>query len=141
MRKSLIALCILLLSVSAFAQVRTGNIYGKVVDSDGNALPGVSVTLTGRYTAAQTVVTTAEGNFWYLSLTVSNDYAVRLELAGFQTKIEENIVINVGTNANLTLAMNVAALEEEITVTAVTPVVDSPMSIHFSNQWIFPNFP
>ncbi|MFO7732048.1 MAG: carboxypeptidase regulatory-like domain-containing protein [Candidatus Aminicenantes bacterium] len=125
MRKSLIALCILLLSVSAFAQVRTGNIYGKVVDGDGNALPGVSATLTGRYTAPQTVVTTAEGNFRYLSLPVSNDYAVRLELAGFQTKIEENIVINVGTNANLTLTMNVAALEEEITVTAVTPVVDS----------------
>jgi len=124
-RKSLIALCILFLSVSAFAQVRTGNIYGKVVDNDGNPLPGVSVTLTGRYTAPQTVVTTAEGNFRFLSLPSSNDYALRLELSGFQTRIEENIVINVGTNANLTLRMDVAALEEEITVTAVTPVVDT----------------
>lgn len=125
MRKSLIALCILLLSVSAFAQVRTGNIYGKVVDPDGNPLPGVSVTLTGQYTAPQTAVTSAEGAFRFLSLPSSRDYSLKCELTGFKTKIEEGIVIAVGSNANMTLIMEIGVLEEQITVTAVTPVVDT----------------
>jgi hypothetical protein len=124
-RKTLIALCILLLSVSAFAQVRTGNIYGQVVDPDGNPLPGVSVTLTGQYTAPQTAVTSAEGAFRFLSLPAARDYALKCELTGFKTKIEEGIVIAVGSNANLTLVMEVGVLEESITVTAVTPVVDT----------------
>ena len=83
MRRIVVALCILgVVSVSASAQERTGNIYGKVVDSDGSPLPGVSVTLTGQYTAPQAAMTTAEGNFRFLSLPVANDYAVRLELRG-----------------------------------------------------------
>ena len=41
------ALCISLLAISAFAQVQSGNIYGKVQGKDGSVLPGVSVTLSG----------------------------------------------------------------------------------------------
>ncbi|MCK7472788.1 MAG: carboxypeptidase-like regulatory domain-containing protein [Rhodopseudomonas palustris] len=47
MRKFLVVLSLLLLAVTVSAQVRTGNIYGKITDSEGNPLPGVSVTLTG----------------------------------------------------------------------------------------------
>ncbi|MDW7760318.1 MAG: carboxypeptidase regulatory-like domain-containing protein [Acidobacteriota bacterium] len=125
MRKALIALCVLLLSVSAFAQTRTGNIYGKVVDPEGNALPGVSVTLTGQFTSQQTAVTNVEGNFRFLSLPPANDYAIRMELSGFRSSIEEGVVVVVGGNTNLTLTLAPGALEEEITVTAVTPMVDS----------------
>ena len=47
MKRFLIVLSVLLFAVTLTAQVRTGNIYGKVVDTEGNPLPGVSVTLTG----------------------------------------------------------------------------------------------
>lgn len=133
MKKTLIFLSILLLSVSAFAQVRTGNIYGRVVDPDGNPLPGVSVTLTGQYTAPQTVVSSAEGAFRFLSLPASRDYALKLELTGFKTRIEEGIIIAVGTNANLTLTLEPGVIEEQITVTAVTPVVDTKKTSVGSN--------
>ena len=124
MRKFLSLSFILLLAVSLSAQVRTGNIYGRAVDGEGNALPGVSVTLTGQYTAPLTTVTGPEGAFRFLSLPAASDYAVRLELTGFKTKIEENIVIVVGGNVNLTVVMEVGMIEESITVTAVSPVVD-----------------
>jgi Ca2+-binding RTX toxin-like protein len=57
-----IAVCISLLAVSAFAQSQSGNIYGKVQAKDGSALPGVTVTLTG-VGAPQTTVSDAQGNF------------------------------------------------------------------------------
>ena len=125
MRKFLILTLILLFSVSLSAQVRTGNIYGRVVDTEDNPLPGVTVTLSGMYTAPVTAVTLAEGTFRFLSLPPASDYAVRLELIGFQTKIEENIIVTVGGNANLTITMEMGAVEEEITVTAISPVVDT----------------
>ena len=124
MRKFLALSFILLLAVSLSAQVRTGNIYGRAVDTEGNTLPGVSVTLTGQYTAPLTTVTSPEGAFRFLSLPAASDYAVRLELTGFKTKIEENIVVVVGGNVNLTVAMEVGTIEEAITVTAVSPIVD-----------------
>ena len=125
MRKLLIPILVLLLFVSLSAQVRTGNIYGRAVDSEGTALPGVSVTLTGQYTAPLTTVTGPEGAFRFLSLPAASDYAVRLELTGFKTKIEENIVVVIGANVNLTVVMEVGTIEEAITVTAVSPVVDT----------------
>ena len=125
MRKALILLCVLFLAAPLLAQHRTGNIYGTVTDEEGNPLPGVTVTLTGSKTAAMTQITSAEGNFRFLSLFPEIDYVVRLELGGFKTKIEEGIIVNTGKNTNLTLAMAMGAIEEEVTVTAVSPVVDT----------------
>jgi hypothetical protein len=124
-RKSLIILCVLLLSVGLAAQQRTGNIYGKVADPEGNALPGVTVTLTGQYTAPQVQVSTAEGAFRFLSLPPAKDYALKMELSGFKTRTEGGIIVIVGGNTNLTLNMEVGVLEEQVTVTAVSPMVDA----------------
>ncbi|MFO7865278.1 MAG: carboxypeptidase regulatory-like domain-containing protein [Candidatus Aminicenantes bacterium] len=126
MRKTLVLFFVFaFLSVSMFAQVRTGNVYGTVVDEEDNPLPGVSVTLTGQYTAPQTAVTGAEGRFRFLSLPPAKDYVVRLELAGFKVQVEEGIIVTVGGNTELSVTMEMGAIEEEVTVTAVTPVVDT----------------
>lgn len=125
MKKSAILLCALILSISLAAQHRTGNIYGRVVDPEGIPLPGVTVTLSGMYTAPMRTTSSAEGHFRFLSLAPSRDYTIKLELSGFKTKIEENIVVTVGGNTDLTFTMEMGALEEEITVTAVSPVVDA----------------
>ena len=52
---------------AAMAQLQSGNLYGKVSDQTGAALPGVTVTLdTGE--APQVQVTNAQGEFRFLSL-------------------------------------------------------------------------
>jgi hypothetical protein len=114
----------LLLSVSLVAQQRTGNIYGKVVDAEDNPLPGVTVTLLNPMGAQMTAITSAEGMFRFLSLPPSRSYGLKLELAGFKARIEENIVVTVYNNTNLTLRMEVGIIEEQVTVTAVSPMVD-----------------
>jgi len=115
----------LILATSLSAQIRTGNIYGNVVDTDGNALPGVTVTLTGAQTAPLTSISSAEGIFRFISLPVAQDYTVKAELEGFRTEIKENIIVVLGANVEVTVTMEMGALEEEVTVTAVTPVVDT----------------
>jgi hypothetical protein len=114
-----------MLTLPLAAQQRTGNIYGTVVDSDGNPLPGVEVTLTGSMTAAVTVITNQEGNFRFLSLAPGQDYILTVKLQGFKTVTRENIIVNVGVNTELEIQMQMGALEEEVTVTASTPVVET----------------
>ncbi|MGB9835172.1 MAG: carboxypeptidase regulatory-like domain-containing protein [Candidatus Saccharicenans sp.] len=125
MRKIWLPLLIILLSVSMAAQVRTGNIYGKVVDAEGNPLPGVTVTLSSSMYPAQTTVTGPEGQFRFLSLPPAKDYTIKCELQGFKTKIESGIIVVIGGNTNLSITMEQGVLEEQVTVTAVTPMVDT----------------
>jgi len=125
MKKALMALGILFLAISLQAQLRTGNIYGTVVDTEGNPLPGVSVTLTGPTIAPMTTVTSAEGRFRFLSLFPGKEYAIKAELQGFKTHVESGIIVSVGTNTEVKIVMEMGRIEEEVTVTAVVPVVDT----------------
>ncbi|MBA7494668.1 hypothetical protein ES702_05245 [subsurface metagenome] len=127
MRKVLIIICVLLLTVPLVAQragVRTGNIYGTVLDTEGNPLPGVTVTLTGFTIAPMISTSSADGSFRFLSLHPAKDYSVKAELQGFKTKIETGIIVTVGGITELEVVMDMGVLEEEITVTAVSPIVE-----------------
>jgi hypothetical protein len=112
---------IALLAVSAYAQIQSGNIYGKAQAKDGSALPGVTVTLTG-VGAPQTVVTDAAGNFRFLNL-APGSYGLKAELAGFGTSTRTGVSVNLGRNADVTMTLNPSAAES-IVVTAEAPLLD-----------------
>jgi hypothetical protein len=124
-KKSLIVLSVLLLSVSLMAQVRTGTIWGHVTDTQGAPLPGVSVTLTAPFGAPLTVVTDDQGIYRFLSLGPSARYALTAELQGFKKQEKTGIIVTLGTQSKIDLAMEQGKLEEEVTVVAVTPTVDA----------------
>jgi hypothetical protein len=106
---------------AAVAQLQTGNLYGKVVDQQGAALPGVTVTLdTGA--APETQVTNAQGEFRFLSLPPAT-MRLKTELEGFSTIEQTNINIAVGHNTSLEITMS-SAVEDVITVTAESPLLD-----------------
>jgi hypothetical protein len=115
------ALLLLVSAGAAMAQLQTGNLYGKVTDQTGAALPGVTVTLdTGA--APQVQVTNAQGEVRFLSLAPST-YKLKAELQGFGTVEYPNIVINIGRNTNIEVTMN-SAVEDVITVTSESPLLD-----------------
>ncbi len=118
---ALAAALLLAAGTAALAQLQTGNVYGKVADQQGAALPGVTVTLdTG---AAQEVqVTNAQGEFRFLSLPPAT-MKLKAELQGFGTVEYPNVVITVGHNTTLELTMN-SAIEDVITVTTESPLLD-----------------
>jgi hypothetical protein len=124
MRKVSLMLVILLVSaLSALAQETTGTIKGRVVDSQGLAVPGATVTLTGTQGAKNTA-TDAEGRFTIPFLTPGT-YTVRGELQGFKAVEQPGIAVSLGQTVDLPLKMEVGGLTETVQVTASTPVVNT----------------
>ncbi|HEY6546260.1 MAG TPA: carboxypeptidase regulatory-like domain-containing protein [Vicinamibacteria bacterium] len=124
MRKCIgLALALLLGVVPAgLAQVSTGNIYGSVADESGAVLPGVTVTLSGEY-GTRTTTSSSDGQFRFLGVE-NGRYKMVVALTGFTT-VNREVVVVTGQNANLSFGMKVASVEETVTVTAETPIVDT----------------
>lgn len=102
---------------TAFAQIDTGVIVGRIVDDSGAVLPGVSVTATQDGTGiATTVVTNDRGEFTFPGLRVGT-YAVAAELPGFKRALRREVRVNVQTRAQVDLQLNVGTLTEEVVVT------------------------
>jgi len=121
-KAAVVAVALLLAGAgTAFAQLQTGNLYGEVVDNQGEALPGVTVTLSGNG-PTQIQVTNAEGQFRFLGLAPGN-YQLTAELEGFSTVEYPNISIQVGRNTSIEITLT-PAVEEVITVTSESPLLD-----------------
>lgn len=124
MRRLLMAAALLLLVASvAAAQIGGGSISGTVTDDQGAVLPGVTVTVTGSDRTA-TAATDSAGKFRFLNL-APGSYAVTTALQGFTTMKREGIEVRVGANADLPIRMGLATVEETVTVTGESPIIDT----------------
>src|SRR5215831_351415 len=123
---ALLAALVLFAGVSsAWAQSQTGEIFGKVTDPSGAILPGVTVTLTGpSLLQPQTAVTSETGSFQFPRLNVGT-YNVKFELSGFKTVIKESIQVTVDFSANVSTQLAVSSVQETVTVTGESPIVDT----------------
>ncbi len=125
----LAVLALLTASGSAFAQgggaSTTGSINGKVEDSSAAVLPGVTVTAASpSLMGVQNVVTDTAGNYRFPALPPGS-YTVTFELPGFNTLKRENIQIAMGFTATVNVQLQVASVQETVTVTGASPVIDT----------------
>ena len=119
----------LMLSTSAFAQgggaSSTGTIQGRVTDAQGAVLPGVTVTAESpALLGQQTAVTSETGNYRFPAVP-PGVYTITYELPGFTTVKREGIQISLGFTANLNVELALATLQETVTVTGDSPVIDT----------------
>lgn len=124
MKRVVIALALLLgIAVPAVAQLQSGNIAGTVKDEQGAVLPGVEMTLAGPG-ATQTFTTGPNGQYRFLNLP-PGAYKLTASLPGFAKVIREGIVVTVGSDVEIPVSLKVAAVEESVTVTGESPIVDA----------------
>jgi Carboxypeptidase regulatory-like domain/TonB-dependent Receptor Plug Domain len=122
---ALAALVVMVSVSSAWAQSQTGEIFGRVTDPTGAVLPGVTVTLTSPVLLQALTATTSEtGSYQFPRLAVST-YDVRFELASFGTVIKKDIQVTVGFSANVSAQLGLSNLQEGVTVTSESPIVDT----------------
>src|SRR6188472_2488561 len=116
-------------SVSAFAQgggaSSTGTIQGRVQDAQGAVLPGVTVTATSpALIQPQTTVTSETGNY-RLPAVPPGTYELSYELSGFNKLQRSGISITLGFTANVNVELALATLQETVTVSGASPVIDT----------------
>jgi hypothetical protein len=120
----LAVLAMALLAAPARAQIEQGRLSGTVADAQGAVLPGVTVTATSPgLIGTQATVTEADGRYRFPALP-PGPYVLTFELSGFSTIRRENIVLALGQALTVDMQMQLATLQETVTVTGESPVVD-----------------
>ena len=114
----------LLLPGVALAQSNS-TIAGQVTDATGGVLPGVTVEVASPalIEGSRVAVTDGQGQYAVTSLTVGA-YTVTFTLPGFSTVVREGIELSSDFTANIDAEMTVGSIEETITVSGESPLVD-----------------
>jgi hypothetical protein len=123
-RTALLGALLVVCSAAASQAQTTGSINGTVTDNTGGLLPGVTVTATSpALMGVQTAVTNETGNYRFPAIPPGT-YTLTYELSGFSVVKREGIVVNLGFAATVSVQLQVASLQETVTVTGASPVVD-----------------
>ncbi len=121
LRSALVVLSFLT-TASLFAQT-TGSLNGKITDSNGVALPGVTVDVkSDALQGTRTAITNREG-MYRLVLLPPGLYAVTFQLEGF-TSITRRVHVLLGKDTDADAIMR-TGINETITVTAGAPLIDT----------------
>jgi hypothetical protein len=114
---------VFLLALPALAQTPTGTLSGRVT-SEGDGLPGVTVTVQSPALQGTRSAITGENGSYHLPLLPPGQYTVRFELEGFGTK-EEQARVPLGQSITLDVPMVVEGVTETILVTSAFENVSS----------------
>jgi carboxypeptidase family protein len=126
LRSPVWVLLFVLLAAPARAQTgqNFGEIVGKVADEQGAVLPGVTVTLSGpALMTPQTAVSNERGLYRFPAVP-SGTYKLSFEVVGFSNLVRDEIVVPVRQTITIDAQMRVARLQETVTVSGASPVVD-----------------
>jgi hypothetical protein len=114
--------CVVLLPAVARAQ---SAITGTVKDTSGAVLPGVTVEVASDVLIEKTRAVTADGEGQYRIVDLRpGTYVVTFTLPGFQTLKREGLELPANFTATVNADLTVGALEESVTVSGSSPVVD-----------------
>jgi len=114
----------LLAGATAWAQ-GTAQLSGIVKDPSGAVLPGVEVSVTQTATGAKrTTVTDETGNYVLPNLPIG-PYMLEVSLPGFKTYLQSGIVLQVGTNPQINVVLQIGQVAEQVEVQADAALVET----------------
>ena len=117
--RALVLTCLMAVPLVALAQTITGQIAGRVTDSSGGALPGVTVNVLNENTGLTvTRVTDGNGAYVFTNLPVGR-YTVSTELEGFRKAQRTGIELTADGRESADFSLGVGGLTEQVEVTAV----------------------
>lgn len=128
----LAALACLLPAATAHAQ-QTGTLTGVVRDAQAGVLPGVTVTVSGEALigGSRSTVTGEAGSYQFAL--PPGSYSVVAELTGFAPLKRDGVVLQVAVTTRVDLELGVGTLQETVTVSGASPVVDVSSTVTQTN--------
>ena len=122
---AMLVICLASAGTVRAQSVSSGTINGTVRDQSGGVLPGVTATLSSPALQVPQLVqvTDTEGQYRFVDLP-AGAYLLKFELTGFSTMIREDLRLTIGFTARVDETMKVGAMEESVTVSGQSPIVD-----------------
>jgi hypothetical protein len=113
-----VLVCALSATINVKAQTGGGgSIQGTVTDPGGGLLPGATVVATNVATKVETSRKTNEIGLYIIAPLPPGEYTVTVSAAGFQTLIQEKVIVDALAAATVNLALKIGDVKESITVT------------------------
>ena len=108
------------------AQTTTGSLQGKVADESGAVLPGATVELSSQAQigGVQTTTTDRNGDFRFQRLSPGL-YSMKVTMDGFKTVVRDGLRVEVGRTFDVDFRLDVGSINETVTVSAESPLVDA----------------
>ncbi len=125
-RISLACAAMLFLASFSFGQARdVGTYVGTVYDTEGITLPGATLTAKNVETGLTRTVITNERGQYRLERLPRGFYIITVSLPGFKTSERGGLELWAGAELRVDFTLEVGAIEEKITVIAVSPIVET----------------
>ena len=118
------AVALWLVAMPALAQ-QQASISGRIVDASSLGLPGATVTVTSQSTGFTRTVVTAETGGYAVPNLEPGIYSILIELAGFSSVRRPDVQLTAGTALTFEFRMDIAAIEQEVVVTAEAPLIET----------------
>src|SRR5260370_29287649 len=105
-----------MVTIPGIAQTTSGSISGTVTDASSASVPGAQVTAVNAETGAQRASVTGWDGRYQLPGLPPGIYDLRMEKEGFNTIIQQGIVLQVTQDAVLNVALRIGIVKQEFTV-------------------------
>jgi Carboxypeptidase regulatory-like domain len=120
----MLSLLMVLLAAMAFAQT-TASIRGTVADQSGAAIPNAKVTVKNTALGIERTTQTNSTGAYEVPALPPGLYNVQVQIAGFETQLAKDVVLEVSKNSVQNFGLKVASTSEVVTVEATAPIIES----------------
>jgi Carboxypeptidase regulatory-like domain len=110
----------------AYAQESHATLLGKVSDQTGAAISGAKIIVTSSETGLSRTVATDNNGDYRVALLSAGKYSLRVESSGFKTGEQSDLVLRIGDERRIDVALTAGQVNEAVTIEA--PITDSALS-------------
>src|SRR5437588_3047588 len=126
-RVLLLVSCVAAISVSALAQsqANSGNIEGRVIDPNGAAVAGATVTATNQQTGLEKSATSSDEGLFRIILLPPGIYTVKTSASGFSQSEVKDVTVTVGSRTPLDVKLTIGGTTNTVTISEAVPLVET----------------
>ena len=125
----LVMIVVLFLASGTHAQTTTATLSGSVTDEQNNAVASATVKITNTNAGFERTVTTNSNGTFIIPLLPPATYRVTVERNGFAPFEVSEVILNGNDERSLNLRLKVGAVNEYISVTDESPLIDTKPAV------------
>src|SRR4029078_8662231 len=114
-----------LATIPVSAQQGTGELRGRVLDAQNAVLPGVTVVARNEASGTFREIFSGPDGSFFMSALTPGSYEISAQLSGFKKYQRKGVRVEVGKTQSIDVKLEVGGVEENVTVLAESPLVDT----------------